>query len=181
MSKRPWFKFFPSDWQGDLKLRSCSLAARGLWAEIVCVMNSADPKGYLVVNGDKPNFTMLSTLCGAPEKEVKKHLKELENAGVFSLMDDGTIYSRRIVRDEEKSAKNRRNGSKGGNPALKETVNLSDNPTVKPSDKTEVKPHIPNAIFHIPEARNQTPDLSSPPSGDSTSEVISYSTARGGS
>ncbi len=168
MSKRPWFKFYPSDWQGDLRLRSCSVAARGLWAELICIMNSADPKGHLRVNGSKPNNGMLSTLCGVTENEVKKHLNELENAGVFSRANDGTIFSRRMVREAEKAKKNRENGAKGGNPALMSSVNPSDIPPDNPEVKGGVKAHIPDTRYHIPEVPFRT-------NQETDTEVISNS------
>lgn len=155
--KTPWFKFYPGDWQSDICLRSCSISARGLWVELLCIMQKSEPKGYLLVNGVQPSFTLLSTLCGVPEREVKKFLKELEKAGVFSRDTDGRIYSRRIIRDEEKTELHKRNGAKGGNPRLKQGVN--------PRDKA-----------HIPEARSQKPESKNPTKGSTVSEVIDYST-----
>jgi len=49
--KQPWLKFFPSDWRADPALRMCSLAARGLWIEMLCLMHEARPHGSLLVNG----------------------------------------------------------------------------------------------------------------------------------
>jgi len=47
----PWMKFYPADWRSDPMLRLCSLAARGLWAEMICLMHEAEPYGSLLVNG----------------------------------------------------------------------------------------------------------------------------------
>ena len=47
----PWMKFYPSDWRADPALRMCSLGARGLWAEMMCIMHEAEPYGCLLVNG----------------------------------------------------------------------------------------------------------------------------------
>ncbi|WP_305986448.1 hypothetical protein [Roseibium sp. MMSF_3544] len=173
--KMSWFKFYPSDWQGDLNLRSCSMAARGLWAEMVCIMHSSEPKGYLSMSGAKLTNAMLATLCGASESEVKKLIKELEGAAVFSRLNDGTIYSRRIVRNEERAEKNRRNGAKGGNPALgsdKPSGGQMDNPSDNPSDKAGVKPYIL-------ETRDYNLEVPFPTKGETGTEVVSYSRAGG--
>ena len=49
--KLPFIKFFPRDWQADSNLRVCSLEARGLWFEMLCIMAQAPRYGYLT-NGD---------------------------------------------------------------------------------------------------------------------------------
>jgi hypothetical protein len=46
-------KFYPSDWRSDPMLRLCSLAARGLWMEMMCLMHEAEPYGSLLVNGTR--------------------------------------------------------------------------------------------------------------------------------
>lgn len=125
MSK-PWMKFYPADWQADPALRSCSLSARGLWVELLAVMQKSERVGYLLVNGKAPTERALAVLCGATPREVSKGLLELEDAGVFSRDDAGVIFSRRMVRDEERAARDKANGGKGGNPRLKPGVNPDD-------------------------------------------------------
>lgn len=145
MAKQPFLKFFPSDWRSDPALRVCSLAARGLWIEMLAIMHEADPRGSLLISGKAPTPAQLASLVGASLEEVQMMLAELEGAGVFSRKRNGVIYSRRIERDEIKASKNRENGKKGGNPTLtKQTeIEASDNPQVK---------------AHIPEARSQSID-----------------------
>ena len=119
----PWLKFFPTDWRADPALRMCSLAARGLWMEMLCVMHEAEPYGTLRVNGRAVTDRQLTALAGG---EVEALLAELEEAGVFSRESDGTIYSRRMQRDAEKAARDKANGKGGGNPSLKMGVNPPD-------------------------------------------------------
>jgi hypothetical protein len=45
--KRPAFQFYPGDWLRDMALRSCSMEARGLWIEMLCLMHDAVPYGHL--------------------------------------------------------------------------------------------------------------------------------------
>lgn len=108
----PWMKFYPSDWRADQTLRICSLAARGLWIECMCIMHEAEPYGHLAIKGKPVTNAQLAILSGTDPATVATLLTELEDAGVFSKNRVGVIYSRRMTRDEkkrkdgEKSAKN---------------------------------------------------------------------------
>lgn len=134
-----WMKFWPADWQRDPAVRMCSLAARGLWIEMICVMHEAQPYGHMLVNRRAPTVRQMAAMFGVPEREVSRLLAELEAAGVFSRSDDGTIYSRRMVRDQAVRVKARADGSRGGNPALRREAdnhwdNHKENPTDNPED-----------------------------------------------
>lgn len=128
MSARRWAKFWWQDWQRDPALRMCSLAARGAWIEMLCLMADANPVGHLLVNGRTPNMRQLAAVLGCSERDANKLVAELEENGVFSRSDDGTIYSRRMVRDKVISDEASANGKKGGNPQI------------KPKKATKVKP-----------------------------------------
>src|SRR5688572_23363657 len=95
--KRPAFQFYPADWQKDAELQSCSIASRGLWIEIMCICHQCDPYGYLAINGSPMGPERLARLVGESPALIKKLLKELEDAGVFSKDEQGRIYSRRMV------------------------------------------------------------------------------------
>lgn len=155
--RAPWLKWYPSDWRADPKLRMCSLAARGLWIEMLGYMHEADPYGHLIISGVVPTDEELSVLVGAPVAMVRKGKEELEAKGVYSRTPDGVLYSRRMVRDKAKADKDRANGKGGGNPTLKaapkpqeKTAPLTDG--VNPQDKAQK-----------PEARDQKPEPSPPP------------------
>lgn len=136
----PWLKFYPSDWRADPALRMCSLAARGLWMEMLCVMH--ENGGYLAINGNQVTLPQLTNLAGGGE--VTELLAELEGAGVFSRQDtDGLIFSRRMLRDIEKAGRDKANGKRGGNPQVKAGVN----PSVDGEDKAQK----PEARSHIPD------------------------------
>ena len=138
MTGRPWMKFYPADWLSDVPLKSCSAAAQGLWISMVCVMHAAKPSGHLAVNGRPMSGAMLAAQTGVPLKEVVRLVAELEAAGVFSRQPDGTIYSRRMIRDEQKVARDKANGKSGGNPRLKAGDNGGVNPSVKGRDNPGV-------------------------------------------
>lgn len=98
--KRPSFQFYPADWRKDSALQSCSLAAQGLWINLMCTAHECVPYGHLVINGAPLTAAQLARLIGGSEKKMAGLLAELEAAGVFSRDELGAIYSRRMSKDE---------------------------------------------------------------------------------
>lgn len=129
---QPWMKFFGSDWCGDQGLRSCSLAARGLWLEMLLVMDRSEPRGSLLLNGKQIDARRLASIVGADKRDVETFFRELDEAGVFSRDDDGTVFSRKMRRDEARAERDKANGKGGGNPTLKPKDKPPDKP--KPDD-----------------------------------------------
>lgn len=115
-------KFYPADWR-DTKLRDCSLAARGLWIDLLTYMHETEPYGHLLINGKEPSLAQIALHVARPLQEVKRALAELEAADVFSRTDNGIIFSRRMVRDKAKEIQDREHGKAGGNPNLTRGVN----------------------------------------------------------
>jgi len=130
-TRQPWLKFYASDWRSDQAVHSCSLAARGLWMEMLCLMFESE--GSLNINGVPIKAPQLAKLVGASARECESLLLELSEFGVFSIDEDGTIFSRRMRRDIAKARKDKANGSGGGNPNLKNGVKGGVNPPVNPS------------------------------------------------
>lgn len=104
------------DWLSASDLHSCSLAAKGLWIELLAVagQNKGRDYGVVLVGGQIPSVEEIARLVAAAPDEVKNLLDELERRHVFSRDRYGAIYNRRMVRAE----KNRKNGKLGGNPKL---------------------------------------------------------------
>ena len=153
--KQPWLRnSSPPTGAPIPALRMCSLAARGLWIEMLCLMHEARPHGSLLVNGKPVTAAQLANLVGGGVAEVEGFLAELEEAGVFSRDADGALYSRRMRRDEERAAVNRVNGRAGGNPSLKQGVNPAVNPPVNPADKAGDKAQKPESKIQTPEPEN---------------------------
>jgi hypothetical protein len=77
-------------------------------------------------------------MTGGSAEQVSRLLRELEDSGVFSRTEHGTIYSRRMIRDDWKRAACREAGKKGGgNPSFHETKELRR--TFKGQSKGESK------------------------------------------
>lgn len=157
MMKRPSFQFYPGDWQRDSALRSCSVGARGLWIECLCIMHQADPYGYLVLNGKPIEAPVLARLVGASTREVVQWLAELSKFGVTAIDANGAVYSRRMVRDEqvrmaraeggkagaEHGHKGAEHGKKGGRPVsnkggFKSPLTDADEPPINPPPSSSV-------------------------------------------
>lgn len=133
-TRLPWMKFYPGDWLRDAALRTCSIAARGLWVELLCVMHAnADRRGYLTLPTGLPmNSGHIARMVGISTQQADEYLAELEEAGVFSRDESGVIFSRRMVRDDNTLRANKENGMRGGNPMLKGGVKGGVNPPVNP-------------------------------------------------
>lgn len=115
--QRPFLQFYTADWRGDPRVRACSFAARGLWIEMMALMHEADPYGHLMIADRRiteKDAVDLAVHAGGKTAETRRLLAELKEKGVYSVADDGTIFSRRMVRDEERRAANYTNGLKGG-------------------------------------------------------------------
>ena len=131
-----WSKFTWRDWQNDVALRACSLGARGFWIECLAAMHEGNPIGHLTFNGKPATIKQMAVNANCSEKETRRFLDELEEAGVFSRSENGTIFSRRMVRDAQDAETSRNNGKKGGNPKL-QGVNPPLNQHVNGGDKAK--------------------------------------------
>jgi hypothetical protein len=90
----------------DPELRAVSPAARGLWIDMLCLMFECDRRGYLQFNNGKiVTAEHLARMTGSSTDDTSRWLQELENSGVFSRTDDGTIFSRRMLRDEKERSR----------------------------------------------------------------------------
>jgi hypothetical protein len=118
MGATVWSKFYWNDWRGDPALRACSLAARGLWIEMLCIAANHDPIGYVCLNGRPVTVADLARMVAVPEKQAADLLAELERNGVFNLDRRGRMYSRRMIKDAKRAAEGRKHGKMGGNPTL---------------------------------------------------------------
>lgn len=154
---RPWSKFFWSDWESDVALRQCSLAAQGLWMRILCICARAEPRGYLMINGVTLDVAAVATAVSRPETEVAPLMHELEHWGVFSRDRKRRIYSRRMVRDEKRSSV----GRKAKKDALSQTGQADEkdreNPRPSRSPTRGASPHIPEARSQIPRKTKHPP------------------------
>lgn len=100
-NKLPAFQFYPGDWFKDQDLRRCSLAARGLWIDLLCYMWQCPERGVLNWSDEDlghafGNVTLALQL-----------VTELISKGVTERDSRGYLISRRMVRDEQERQQTR--------------------------------------------------------------------------
>jgi len=109
--KHTAFPFSPKLWLDNRSLRTCSPAARAFWID---VLSLCYPSGYLVLENGKPmSDDQIAALVGAPVRLVRGWLKELGEAKIFSVSDDGRLYSSRMVKQAEFRAQAKVAGARG--------------------------------------------------------------------
>lgn len=131
--KRPSFQFYPSDWLRDTALRTCSLGARGLWIDMICFMHEGSPYGHLKVGNKVILPSNLASMSGTTLIDIEGWLDELKQAGVYDIAEDGSICSRRMIRDENLRNMRAAGGKLGGNPALKVDEKVNHKVKQKPT------------------------------------------------
>jgi len=138
-SKLPAFQFYPSDWRSDIKVQSLSFHERGIWWEMLMIMHESEDRGKLVMNGKPMSDEMVSRLISCDLKTYRKCLATLLHLGVC-YQDEGVIYNRRMVKDEQTRKARVSSGSMGGNPIL---LNQKDNQKEKETiskQSTKIQP-----------------------------------------
>jgi hypothetical protein len=152
----PWLKFYPRDWRGDQALRACSVSARGLWIEMLCIMHEASPYGHLILGGRAVSNDMLARMAGLGVEECGALISELESAGVLSRTRKAIIYSRRMVKDHSRAEKGRKSVNKRWGQGA-ENNKENDAPNRPPNRRP---------ITQKPEARKKNPSGKKKPMPD---------------
>lgn len=140
--KSPSYQFYPNDWLNDVNLQSNPPYVIGLWINILCVMHSCTPYGYLAMGDEPMSMNLISKLVKMSPRTCQEGIKKLLSSGVLRRDDKGRFYSKRMVADEDLRSIRRAAGVKGGNPKLKVLVNqnptthLNQNPT--PSSSSSI-------------------------------------------
>lgn len=112
LAKLPAFQFYPKDWLIDPELSRCSNGARGLLMDVLCIMFQTEPRGVLETNGEPWKLQEVARTVRGPYKENLSLLNELVKKGALGLTKSGALFSRRMVKDEERrqdDAKRQRN------------------------------------------------------------------------
>ena len=118
MSKIPSFQFYPADWLNNIPLQSCSLAARGLLINMMCVMHQSEKYGYFLIRDKKPTPKQSQLCLKCDTKSFSRCIKELLETKCIRIDDNGVYYCRRMIEDEKLREIRRVAGGKGGNPKL---------------------------------------------------------------
>ncbi len=150
--KLPFMKFYPADWRSDPGVRAATAGARGFWIECMSIMHEAWPYGHLLLSGKAPTERELAVQVAMTVCEVRRYRRELLDRQIASETDEGVLYSRRMVRDEERRRQNRDNGKLGGNPRLCGSDNRPDEPSDNSSDKAHARESRGQRLDDLPDA-----------------------------
>ena len=136
--KLPSFQFYPGDWMKDPNLARCSLAAQGLWMRILCLLFEAESRGEGRTKNVAWSYAEIARAAGGgvDVRTGVRYVQELVDKGVAKTAEDGAIYSKRLIEDEERRVKGRVSGEKG---AKKRWQNGSSSSSSSSSDKKENK------------------------------------------
>lgn len=149
MARLPWIKFYSKDALGDPMLRMVGPEARGVWYDMLWLMDVAERRGYLTRNGHPwPDDELCRILAVTPD-ELARAKGKLLSAGVPSVEDKtGIWFNRRMVKDEQRRETGSESGRRGGgNPALR---GIPPDP-LSGVQKLEARSHMPEARTPIKE------------------------------
>lgn len=164
VNDNPWIKIYPGDWRNNQALQGCSIAARGMWFELLLIMRGCPREGILTSNCAPMPMARVAALTNTTEEEATTLVAELEAAGVIKRLD-GCISSRRMrlktfASQDGKAAAEKR--WKARQDAQNATPNGS-------GPGASEMPH-PMGVSHwvpAPDAQNATPNGSPPPPSSS--------------
>jgi len=139
MTEHRWSKFWWADWMRDPSLRSCSVAARGLWMDMLAIAFDGAPRGHVTIGRNPASPKQLAIIAGITEKQCVALLAELDQAEVFSRTEAGGIFSRRMVRDTGASEAGREAITKRWAKPTKE----APDPNSPPNSPTNREGHSP--------------------------------------
>lgn len=117
MPAHDYTPFFPSDYRGDPGVAELSLPARAIWTELFIYMMMTKPYGHLMHRGSgvrEGDFEAIAHIARCDVRDVRRHMPEVKASGVYSVLDDGTIFSRKLVALAHRHTIKSRAGKIGG-------------------------------------------------------------------
>jgi len=142
MSKLPFLQFYPSDYLVDTRV--LSLAARGAWVDIICVLHKSSTRGTLTLPGRG-----WARIMGATEADFQSALSEIEEMKVGDVIRNGngdvSVTCRRMMNEsitrEQTRLRVQNHRKKHGNKAGNESGNadVTGNKSEVISQKSEAE------------------------------------------
>lgn len=133
-SDKPYMPFYIGDWKKAPEIRALRLDYRMVWFEILLVMWQGDEKGYLTINSTPFVITdditgvitdgedVLASMLGIPVEFLQETFKSLKKLNVYSVRNDGAIYSRFMVNMLKIKEKKSNSGKLGMDKRYKKSV-----------------------------------------------------------
>jgi hypothetical protein len=127
LTDQPYLPLYVDDWMNNNKLKMCSLQAKGLMIQIMCLMHKEDEYGVVLLKAkfkqnDKQiiNFaSQVAKLANCETNETEVGLDELLSEGCLVINGDKLICPR-MVRDAELSGIRAVVGKQGGSSVTKQ-------------------------------------------------------------
>lgn len=148
-TRLPAFQFYPQDIQKDTGYKRCSKAERGAFLDFLCLVHECEFRGVAFDNGSAMTQDEVAEALGGDKAEnlgllggiiakgpIKVWSRVASKVGLNTSRDDlcpdlpdGTLYNRRMVRDEIKRlACSDAGKAGGGNPDLKSRQTFKGHP-----------------------------------------------------
>lgn len=174
--------FHRGDWKKDTGVNLLTSFEKGIWVEIIFMLDESPSRGYAVhSNGKVMSLTEVATAAKSRSDSLEDAIAAVERLveiGVASIdtvrssPTRGALFCRRIVRDEMTRSVNSKNGSKGGNPNFRELNRISDDfSSKKPELSSDSKqsnlensvhesatPSLPVSSLPVESKEKDTPD-----------------------
>jgi hypothetical protein len=159
--KRPAIQFYPGDWRKDPGVQSLDYYARGVWFELLMIMHESEQRGRLILNGHAMTDADVAKFLGLSASKTKQTLAKLLSKGVASReQKTGALICRRMLRENEISAKRAAAGASGGQAKRKQKTEAKQPSSSSSSSSTSVK-------------KEESPPTPSPPNYD-PSDLIAW-------
>lgn len=150
MSDRPWLKLWKKDYLGDIELRLCDPASRGLLVDYMCIADDGQPRGY-ITRRDGTAFTeqeLADTCCKSDVGTYRKlHASLVDRHRIVLDPKLKRYFIPRAVKDAVKSEQAIQSGKKGGNPKLTSTSDIMKLPAEL--DTASMRRVWPKWITHL--------------------------------
>lgn len=102
MTKNPSTTWYYNDWENDPELKTCSLAAQGLWKRLLCIAARSPEHGVVQIgsqqSGLPDGLALIASVVGRPPEEIAPLIDELISSRAASRDRKGRLYCRRMVR-----------------------------------------------------------------------------------
>lgn len=136
MAKNPSTTFYFNDWENDPELKTCSLAAQGLWMRLL-VIAARSPEHGVVQIGDltcslPDGLAHIALAVGRPLPEIAPLIDELLSSGAASQDRKKRITCRRMIRAAALSGKRAISGRKGAEVTNGRTITIPPLPRQTP-------------------------------------------------
>lgn len=119
MDNRDIIHFNLGAWRNDPGIQGFDYETRGIWFEILCLMDRSERRGVLLLNGGPMPDAHLARVLGLPLDRLRGALGTVVGTGVAAREDGtGALVSLQMIGEEKIRQICREAGKKGGNPAL---------------------------------------------------------------